>query len=98
MVSAGSRFFPYAGMLPPLVEHGARADPRLAGRRPRPGQARACRRTRVVGVVAAKLGQVVLTWLSGPWVARLQMGTALLIIAVGIVLTTSAWRLVHALT
>jgi nickel/cobalt exporter len=52
----------------------------------------------VVGVVAAKLGQVVLIWLSGPWVARLQTGTALLIIAVGIVLTTSAWQLVHALT
>jgi len=51
-----------------------------------------------VGVVAAKLGQVVLTWLSGPWVARLQTGTALLIIAVGIVLTTSAWQRVHALT
>jgi nickel/cobalt exporter len=52
----------------------------------------------VVGVVAAKMGQVVLAWLSGPWVARLQTGTALLIIVVGIVLTVSAWRLVSALT
>jgi nickel/cobalt exporter len=52
----------------------------------------------VVGVVAAKMGQVVLAWLSGPWVARLQTGTALLIIVVGIVLTVSAWRLVRALT
>ena len=52
----------------------------------------------VVGVVAAKMGQVVLTWLSGPWVARLRTGTALLIIGVGIILTASAWRLVSALT
>jgi nickel/cobalt transporter (NicO) family protein len=52
----------------------------------------------VVGVVAAKMGQVVLAWLSGPWVARLQTGTALLITVVGVVLTVSAWRLVSALT
>jgi nickel/cobalt transporter (NicO) family protein len=52
----------------------------------------------VVGVVAAKMGQVVLAWLSGPWVARLQTGTALLLIGVGIVLTANAWRQVHALT
>lgn len=51
----------------------------------------------VVGVVAAKVGQVVLTWLSGPWAGRLQMGTALLIIAVGAVLTANAWRTVSAL-
>jgi nickel/cobalt exporter len=51
----------------------------------------------VVGVVAAKVGQVVLTWLSGPWAGRLQMGTALLIIAVGIVLTANAWRMVSML-
>jgi nickel/cobalt exporter len=52
----------------------------------------------IVGVVAAKMGQVVLAWLSGPWVARLQTGTALLLIGVGVVLTVSAWRLVGALT
>jgi nickel/cobalt exporter len=52
----------------------------------------------VVGVVAAQMGQVVLAWLSGPWVARLQTGTALLITVVGVVLTVSAWRLVSALT
>ncbi len=51
----------------------------------------------VVGVVAAKVGQVVLTWLSGPWAGRLQMGTALLIIVVGVVLTANAWRMVSAL-
>jgi nickel/cobalt exporter len=51
-----------------------------------------------VGVVAATMGQVVLAWLSGPWVARLQTGTALLLIVVGVVLTISAWRLVSALT
>jgi len=52
----------------------------------------------VVGVVAATMGQVVVAWLSGPWVARLQTGTAVLIMVVGVVLTVSAWRLVRALT
>jgi nickel/cobalt exporter len=52
----------------------------------------------VVGVVAATMGQVMLAWLSGPWVVRLQTGTALLIIGVGAVLTVSAWRLVSVLT
>ncbi len=51
----------------------------------------------VVGVVAAKVGQVVLTWLSGRWAGRLQMGTALLIIVVGVVLTAHAWRMMSAL-
>jgi nickel/cobalt transporter (NicO) family protein len=51
----------------------------------------------VVGVVAAKVGQVVLTWLSAPWTVRLRMGTALLIIAVGVVLTVNAWHIVSAL-
>ena len=51
----------------------------------------------VVGVVAAKVGQVVLTWLSGPWAGRLQMATALLIIAVGIALTANAWHVVRTL-
>jgi len=52
----------------------------------------------VVGVVAATMGQVVVAWLSGPWMARLQTGTAVLIMVVGVVLTVSAWRLVRALT
>jgi nickel/cobalt exporter len=51
----------------------------------------------VVGLVAAKVGEVVLTWLSGPWAIRLQMGTALLIIVVGIILTARAWRIVSGL-
>jgi nickel/cobalt exporter len=32
----------------------------------------------VVGAVAARVGQAVLVWLSGPWVVRRQKGTALL--------------------
>jgi nickel/cobalt exporter len=51
----------------------------------------------VVGIVAAKVGQVILTWLSGPWAMRVQAGTALLIVIVGIILTTIAWRTVNAL-
>jgi nickel/cobalt transporter (NicO) family protein len=46
----------------------------------------------VVGVVAARVGEAVLTWLSGRWVLWLQMGAALLIVAVGLVLTVNAWR------
>ncbi len=46
----------------------------------------------VVGVVAARIGQLVLTWLSSRWLLWLQFGTALLILGVGIVLTTNAWR------
>src|SRR5262249_496702 len=45
----------------------------------------------VVGLVAARVGQLVLTWLSGRWVLWLQLGTALLILAVGVGLTASAW-------
>jgi len=51
----------------------------------------------VVGLIAAKVGQVVLTWLRGPWAVRLQRGTALLITAVGVVLTVTAWRTISAL-
>jgi nickel/cobalt exporter len=51
----------------------------------------------VVGVVAARVGEVVLTWLSGRWVAWLQIGAALLIVAVGLGLTANAWRSVMAL-
>jgi nickel/cobalt exporter len=46
----------------------------------------------LVGVVAARVGQIVLTWLEGRWVAWVQSGAALLIVAVGVVLTLAAWR------
>lgn len=46
----------------------------------------------VVGVVAARVGEAVLTWLSGRWVSWLQVGAALLIVAVGLILTVNAWR------
>jgi nickel/cobalt exporter len=46
----------------------------------------------LVGVVAARVGQIVLTWLEGRWVAWVQSGAALLIVAVGVVLTVAAWR------
>lgn len=43
-----------------------------------------------VGVVAAKVGQKILTWLAGPWAARIQIGTSLIIVLVGVVLTAMA--------
>jgi nickel/cobalt transporter (NicO) family protein len=46
----------------------------------------------VVGIVAARVGQMVLTWLRGRWVGWVQSGAALLIVAVGIVLTVVAGR------
>ena len=46
----------------------------------------------VVGIVAAHVGQLVLTWLQSRWVAWVQTGAALVIIGVGVVLTTVAWR------
>jgi nickel/cobalt transporter (NicO) family protein len=52
----------------------------------------------VVGVLAARVGQLVLTWLSSRWILWLQFGTALLILAVGIGLTVNAWRTFAALT
>jgi nickel/cobalt exporter len=51
----------------------------------------------VVGVVAARVGAVVLTWLGGRWVGWLQIGAALLIVGIGIVLTAGAARDVVAL-
>jgi nickel/cobalt transporter (NicO) family protein len=48
----------------------------------------------VVGVVAARIGQLILTWLSSRWVGWVQIGAALLIIVVGLVLTANAWRMV----
>lgn len=44
----------------------------------------------VVGVVAAKVGQKILDWLAGVWAMRLQVGTSLLIVLVGVVLTVKA--------
>jgi len=45
-----------------------------------------------VGVVAARLGQLILAWLSSRWIAWVQIGAALLILGVGLVLTVNAWR------
>jgi nickel/cobalt transporter (NicO) family protein len=48
----------------------------------------------VVGVVAAQVGQLILTWLSSRWIGWVQIGAAVLIVGVGLVLTTNAWRTV----
>jgi nickel/cobalt exporter len=45
-----------------------------------------------VGVVAARLGQLILAWLSSRWIAWVQIGAALLIIGAGLILTANAWR------
>ncbi|MGQ0579864.1 MAG: HoxN/HupN/NixA family nickel/cobalt transporter [Betaproteobacteria bacterium] len=45
----------------------------------------------VVGVVAAKVGQKILDWLAGPWAARMQISTSLLIVLVGVILSVKAW-------
>ena len=50
----------------------------------------------VVGVVAARVGRLILTWLSSRWVGWVQIGAALLIIVVGLFLTANAWRTVAA--
>jgi nickel/cobalt exporter len=52
----------------------------------------------LVGVVAARVGQIVLAWLQGRWVVWVQRGAALLIVAVGIVLTVAAWRVLVRLS
>jgi nickel/cobalt transporter (NicO) family protein len=52
----------------------------------------------VVGVVAARVGQLILTWLSSRWVGWIQIGAALLILVVGLVLTANAWRTVVAVS
>jgi nickel/cobalt exporter len=51
----------------------------------------------IVGVVAAKVGQKILDWLAGPWAMRLQVGTSLLIIVVGVILSFGAWRTLSSL-
>ena len=44
----------------------------------------------VVGIVAAKVGEKVLDWLASIWMIRLQIATSLLIVALGVVLTSRA--------
>ena len=48
----------------------------------------------VVGVVAARVGRLILTWLTSRWTAWVQIGAALVIVGVGLVLTANAWRTV----
>ncbi len=52
----------------------------------------------LVGVVAAKVGQKILDWLAGPWAMRLQVGTSLLIVLVGVVLTVRSWSTLSSLS
>jgi nickel/cobalt exporter len=52
----------------------------------------------VVGVVAAHLGQLILAWLSSRWILWVQIGAALLIIGVGLVLTANALRVFSVLS
>ena len=52
----------------------------------------------VVGAFAARVGQVILGWLSGQWIACIQIGAALLILVVGVVLTANAWRAMPAVS
>jgi len=51
-----------------------------------------------VGVVAAAAGRRILDWLTGSWAARLQIGTSIIIIAVGIVLTVLALQRLSTLS
>ncbi len=51
----------------------------------------------IVGVVAAKVGQRILDWLAGPWAMRLQVGTSLLIVIVGVILSLRAWSTLRSL-
>jgi nickel/cobalt exporter len=51
----------------------------------------------VVGMVAARVGKLILTWLESRWVYRVQIAAAVLIIGIGLVLTASGLRAVAAL-
>jgi nickel/cobalt transporter (NicO) family protein len=51
----------------------------------------------VVGVIAAKVGEKILEWLSSLWVARVQIATTLLILGMGVVLTVRAAYQIAAL-
>ena len=52
----------------------------------------------LVGIIAARVGQIVLTWLEGRWVVWAQSAAALVIISVGIVLTVVAGRTLLSLS
>jgi len=51
----------------------------------------------IVGVIASKVGQKILDWLAGPWAARLQISTSLLIVLVGVILSFKAWTTLSTL-
>ena len=51
----------------------------------------------IVGVIASKVGQKILDWLAGPWAARLQISTSLLIVLVGVILSFKAWTMLSSL-
>jgi nickel/cobalt exporter len=51
----------------------------------------------IVGVVAARVGELVLAWLSSRWIGWVQIGAAVLIVGVGLVLTANALRSVTTL-
>jgi len=50
-----------------------------------------------VGVIAAAAGKKILDWLAGSWAARLQIGTSLIIVVVGVILTALALQKVSQL-
>jgi nickel/cobalt exporter len=50
-----------------------------------------------VGVIAAFIGRRILDWLAGVWAMRIQVGTSLLIVLVGVILTVNAARLLNSL-
>src|SRR6266851_2255666 len=51
----------------------------------------------VVGVVAARVGQLILSLLTSRWIIWVQIGAALIIVVVGLILTASAIRTVTTL-
>jgi len=51
----------------------------------------------IVGVVAARVGKVILAWLESRWVYRVQIAAALLIVGIGVILTVNGLRAVAAL-
>lgn len=51
----------------------------------------------IVGVITAKVGEKILDWRAGPWAARLQISTSLLIAMVGVILSVKAWTTLIAL-
>ena len=51
-----------------------------------------------VGIIAAKVGEQVLDWLSSIWMVRVQIATSLLIFGMGVVLTIRAASDVAALS